>query len=88
MRNYVAEFPGDDSEATQIAQAFPENARLRIGELVRQAGVGRPAEVSERIWLVHDGLYAMAARRGCAQSRMPRSATPDHAAARRRPAEE
>jgi AcrR family transcriptional regulator len=62
LRNYVAEFPGDDSAATQVAQEFLEHARSRIDELVRQAGVARAAEVSERVWLVHDGLYAMAAR--------------------------
>lgn len=62
MRNYVAEFPADDSAATQLAQAFLQHARSRIDRLVRQAGVARPVEVSERIWLVHDGLYAMAAR--------------------------
>jgi AcrR family transcriptional regulator len=62
LRNYVAEFPGDDGAATQLALAFLQHARGRIDRLVRQAGVARPVEVSERIWLVHDGLYAMAAR--------------------------
>jgi AcrR family transcriptional regulator len=62
MRNYVAEFPADDGAATQVALASLQHARRRINRLVRQAGVARPAEVSERIWLVHDGLYAMAAR--------------------------
>ena len=62
MRNYVAEFPADDGPATQVALACLQRARRRIDRLVRQAGVARPAEVSERIWLVHDGLYAMAAR--------------------------
>jgi AcrR family transcriptional regulator len=62
LRNYVAEFPGDDGAATQLARASLQHARRRIDRLVRQAGVARPAEVSERIWLVHDGLYAMAAR--------------------------
>jgi AcrR family transcriptional regulator len=62
MRNYVAEFPADDGAATQVARACLQRARRRIDRLVRQAGVARPAEVSERIWLVHDGLYAMAAR--------------------------
>ena len=62
LRNYVAEFPGDDGAATRLALAFLQHARGRIDRLVRQAGVARPVEVSERIWLVHDGLYAMAAR--------------------------
>jgi AcrR family transcriptional regulator len=62
MRNFVVEFPADDGAATQVARASLRRARRRIDRLVRQAGVARPAEVSERIWLVHDGLYAMAAR--------------------------
>jgi AcrR family transcriptional regulator len=62
LRNYVAEFPGDDGAATRLALAFLQHARTRIDRLVRLAGVARPVEVSERIWLVHDGLYAMAAR--------------------------
>jgi AcrR family transcriptional regulator len=62
LRNYVAEFPGDDGTATRLALAFLQHARSRIDRLVREAGVARPVEVSERIWLVHDGLYAMAAR--------------------------
>jgi AcrR family transcriptional regulator len=62
LRNYVAEFPGDDGTATRLALAFLQHARGRIDRLVREAGVARPVEVSERIWLVHDGLYAMAAR--------------------------
>ena len=62
MRNYVAEFPGDDSAATQVALAFLQYTRRRIDRLARQAGFARPAKVSQRIWLIHDGLYAMAAR--------------------------
>ena len=62
LRNYVAEFPADDGAATQLARASLQHARRRIDRLVRQAGVARPVEVSERIWLVHDGLYATAAR--------------------------
>jgi AcrR family transcriptional regulator len=62
MRNYVAECPNDDGAATQVAHAYLDNARARIDRLVRRAGVARPGEVAERIWLVHDGLYAMAAR--------------------------
>src|ERR1700722_6378515 len=62
MRNYVAEFPGDDSAATQVALAFLQYTRRRIDRLARQAGFARPARVSQRIWLIHDGMYAMAAR--------------------------
>ena len=36
---------------------LPETPR-RIDRLARQAGFARPAKVSQRIWLIHDGLYA------------------------------
>jgi AcrR family transcriptional regulator len=62
MRNYVAEFPGDDGAATQVSLTYLRHARSRIDRLVHQTEAARPAELSEYIWLVHDGLYAMAAR--------------------------
>jgi AcrR family transcriptional regulator len=62
MRNYVAECPGDNGAAMQVAHAYLDTARARIERLVRKTGVARPSEVAERVWLVHDGLYAMAAR--------------------------
>jgi AcrR family transcriptional regulator len=62
LRNFVAEFPGDDSAATRLTREFLRQARGRIDRLVRQAGVARPTEVAEHIWLIHDGLYAMATR--------------------------
>jgi AcrR family transcriptional regulator len=62
MRNYVAEFPSGEGEPTRISQEYLENAHRRLGRLVRKTAAARPGEVTERIWLIHDGLYAMAAR--------------------------
>jgi len=62
MRNYVAEFPNGEGEPTRISQEYLENAHRRLARLVRKTAVARPREVTERIWLIHDGLYAMAAR--------------------------
>jgi hypothetical protein len=62
MRNYAAECPDDESAAMQVAHDYLDGARARIERLVRATGVPSPGEVAEQIWLVHDGLYAMAAR--------------------------
>src|ERR1700683_1910351 len=40
LRNYVAEFPGDDGAATRLALAFLQHARSRIDRLFPQAGGG------------------------------------------------
>jgi AcrR family transcriptional regulator len=62
LRNYVAEFPADDSPAARIPKTCLQRSRDRIGTLTRRARVARPTQVAERVWLIHEGLYATATR--------------------------
>jgi AcrR family transcriptional regulator len=62
LRNYLGEFPDEDGAPARVALDFLRVTRERVDTLVRRAKVARPAETAERVWLVHDGLYATTAR--------------------------
>ena len=54
----LAEFPDPDLPAHRNAVAGKSWIRQRLGELVGQLGVGRPAELADRLMLVLEGLLA------------------------------
>jgi AcrR family transcriptional regulator len=62
MRLFMAEFPDARGPSAEIAHRYFQHFRDRLEELARKTGAARPQEVADRIWLVHDGLYATAAR--------------------------
>ena len=57
MRNYLAEFPDTDDDPARVARDYLHGARAQVAALVDQLGVADPAGLTERIWLVHQGLY-------------------------------
>ncbi|MGW4940813.1 TetR/AcrR family transcriptional regulator [Actinoplanes sp. NPDC004185] len=65
MRNYLTEFPAEDDEPGRIAREYLASSRARVDELVRAAG-GSPV-LADRVWLVIEGLYAVAGRPDAAQ---------------------
>jgi AcrR family transcriptional regulator len=62
VRNYLVEFPDTDDAASRVAHAYLRDSRARVAALVDRLGVADPAAVTERIWLVVEGLYASAGR--------------------------
>ena len=62
LRNYLTEFPDADDAASRIAHDYLRDSRARLSALVEGLEVADPAGVTERIWLVLDGLYAGATR--------------------------
>ncbi|MFJ6673468.1 TetR/AcrR family transcriptional regulator [Actinosynnema sp. NPDC091369] len=67
FRNCVTEFP--DHPVGRFAGDHLADVRAHIGDLVRQLGVPRPDELTDRIWLVVEGMYASAAHPGGERAR-------------------
>ncbi|MEU8611182.1 TetR/AcrR family transcriptional regulator [Actinoplanes sp. NPDC048791] len=65
MRNYLTEFPAEDDAPGRVARDYLASSRARVDELVRVAG-GSP-RLADRVWLVIEGLYAVAGRPDAAQ---------------------
>ena len=62
LRNHLVEFPDTDDAASRVAHRFLRDSRARVADLVDRLGVADPAGVTERIWLVVEGLYASGTR--------------------------
>jgi AcrR family transcriptional regulator len=62
LRNYLAEFPDADETASRVARGYLRDSRAQVAALVDRLDVADPDGVTERIWLVVEGLYAAAAR--------------------------
>jgi AcrR family transcriptional regulator len=58
LRNYLTEFPDADDAASRVAHDYLRDSRARVAALVDRLGVADPAGVTERVWLVVEGLYA------------------------------
>jgi AcrR family transcriptional regulator len=62
LRNHLTEFPDTDDAATRVARAYLHDSRARVAGLVDGLHVVDPAGLTERIWLVVEGLYARGPR--------------------------
>jgi AcrR family transcriptional regulator len=62
LRNHLAEFPDTDDAASRVAHRYLDDSRARVAHAVALLGTADPAGVTERVWLVVDGLYASGAR--------------------------
>ena len=62
LRNHLVEFPDTDDAASRVAHRFLRDSRSRVSALVDRLDVADPAGVTERIWLVVEGLYACGTR--------------------------
>ncbi|GAA3338239.1 TetR/AcrR family transcriptional regulator [Amorphoplanes nipponensis] len=60
LRNYLTECPAEDDTAGRIARDYLDRSRATVDGLVRSLG-GEPA-LADRVWLVVEGLYAVAGR--------------------------
>ncbi len=58
FRNYLREFTSRDDEPGRVALRWVEAARARVAGLVEQLDVDDPDELTERVWLVMEGLYS------------------------------
>ncbi|MEV4277999.1 TetR/AcrR family transcriptional regulator [Actinoplanes xinjiangensis] len=56
FRNYLTEFPGETDEPARVAQAYLADSRAQMDRLV--LGAGGDALLTDRIWLVVNGLYS------------------------------
>ena len=67
FRNYLAEFPAGaedgDPRPEGVAHDYLAGSRATIAALVEQLGIDDPEQLTERLWLVVDGLYLQAAYR-------------------------
>jgi AcrR family transcriptional regulator len=61
LRNYLTEFPDADDAASRVAHDYLRESRARVAALVDRLEVADRAGVTERIWLVVEGLYASGA---------------------------
>jgi AcrR family transcriptional regulator len=62
LRNHLVEFPDTDDAASRVAYRFLRDSRARVADLVDRLGAVDPAGLTERIWLVMEGLYACGTR--------------------------
>jgi len=62
LRHYLVEFPDADDAAGRIARGYLQDSRTRVADLASHLGTADPDGVTERVWLVVEGLYASAAR--------------------------
>jgi AcrR family transcriptional regulator len=58
LRNHLVEFPDTDDAASRVAHRFLRDSRARVADLVDRLGAVDPAGLTERIWLILEGLYA------------------------------
>ncbi|KNX37396.1 TetR/AcrR family transcriptional regulator [Luteipulveratus halotolerans] len=58
IRNYLRETPPADDTAARRARTCVRRWRRRIDHLVGELGVADPKTLADRIWLIHEGLYA------------------------------
>ncbi|WP_229073228.1 TetR/AcrR family transcriptional regulator [Actinoplanes sp. DH11] len=58
FRNYLTEFPGDDDEPARVAKGYLAETRAEVERLVGQLGRPDPALLTDRIWLIVNGLHA------------------------------
>ena|SRR5689334_6437480 len=66
LRNYLTEFPDSDDAASRVAHDYLRDSRARLAALVDRLETADAAAVTDRIWLVLEGLYAVGTRRGVA----------------------
>ncbi|MEJ2869071.1 TetR/AcrR family transcriptional regulator [Actinomycetospora sp. OC33-EN08] len=70
FRNYLAEFPdgaeGEDAAPTAVAREYLARSRRRIEDLVGELDRADPERLTERLWLLVDGLYVQATYREAA----------------------
>jgi AcrR family transcriptional regulator len=62
FRNYLTEFPEGDDVPGHIAHDYLRTARKRVDGLVAQLDVDDASLLTDRIWLILEGLYATAGR--------------------------
>ena len=60
IRNYLTEFPAEDDAPGRIARDYLESSRAGVDELAQAVG-GSPVP-ADRVWLIIEGLYAVAGR--------------------------
>jgi AcrR family transcriptional regulator len=58
FRNYLREFTSYDDEPGRVAVHWVNAARAQVAGLVEQLDVADPDELTERVWLVMEGLYS------------------------------
>ena len=58
IRNYLRETPPADDAAGRAARTCIRRWRRRVDRLVRELDVAEPKVLADRIWLIHEGLYA------------------------------
>lgn len=56
-RNYLVESHGERDAAAEVARAYLKRSRRDLRSRVGAVGVADPDVVTERIWLIHEGLY-------------------------------
>ncbi|MFI7612271.1 TetR/AcrR family transcriptional regulator [Nonomuraea terrae] len=64
FRNYLAEVADHDDLPGRIATAYLLDTRERIESLVAELNVADPVLLTERIWLIVEGLHTAAAHPG------------------------
>jgi len=62
FRNYLTEFPADDSAPARIARGYLADTRAQVDELTARLDRAGTRELADRIWLIIEGLYASAGR--------------------------
>jgi AcrR family transcriptional regulator len=62
LRNYLTEFPDVDDEPSRVARTYLRDSRAQVAALVARLDVADAEGVTERIWLVVEGLYASGTR--------------------------
>lgn len=57
MRNYLREYPSESTEAKRVAEGYLRRSKDRVERLAAAANPGGGADLAQKVWLIHEGLY-------------------------------
>jgi len=58
LRNYLREYPTEQTRAKAVSAAYVRKSRERVARLAAAARPDDAELVAQQVWLVHEGLYA------------------------------